>query len=438
MVRTQSFRFALVVVVLAFAVGGIVRLKAAAPAPRRSPTVPDWPFDQNHDQGRLLESIEQHNRIVTQQVETETDLALRHARQQMSTDPAAVEDELKLLLGRVVRTPELRAEVRATLRAKLEAALRESSRVAATKDLLDQQRQEADGAAMDRQRISQALERKQEKLKQLMDRFDSLMDEGRYLAADEIGELEVAKIAPELPIAQSASLVAHMTGAREADLALRLARQKAVIDTLGTVEVSMMPMPDDQPIVYPPADEFQELSTRRKRYASTDLKKLTPAEKKIREALEAPTQMEFTETPLQDAVGYLKDLHSIEIQLDTRAMEDAGVGSDTPVSRVLNGVSLKSALRLLLGEYDLTFIVKDEVLLITTQDKAESELVTKAYPVADLVIPVRSGRGMGGGMMGGMGGGMMGGMGGGMGGGMMGGMGGGMGGMGGGMGGGMF
>jgi hypothetical protein len=110
----------------------------------------------------------------------------------------------------------------------------------------------------------------------------------------------------------------------------------------------------------------------------------------------------------------------------------------------LNGVSLKSGLRLLLGDYDLTFIIKDEVLLVTTHDKAETELVTKAYPVADLVIPIRSGGGMmgggmmGGGMMGGMGGGMMGGMGGGMGGGMMGGMGGGMmGGMGGGMMGGM-
>jgi len=434
MVRKENSCVA-VVVVLAFLAGG-GSLRAAAPTPVRSPDKAGHPgpIEQNHDQGRLLETVEQHNRVVTQQVETDAVMAMRRARQIMRSDPAAVNEELKLLLGQVLRTPELRAEVRSTLRSKLEAALREASRVAATKDILDHQQQEAQAAALDRLRIGQNLDRKQEKLKQLMDRFDSLMDEGRYIAADEIGEREVGQLAPELPIAQSATLVAHMTGAHEADLALRLARQKAVIDTLGTVEVAMMPMPDDQPIVYPPADEFQELSTRRKRYATTDLKKQSPAEKKIREALEAPTQMEFTETPLQDAVGYLKDLHGVEIQLDTRAMEDAGVGTDTPVSRVLNGVSLKSALRLLLGEYDLTFIVKDEVLLITTQDKAEAELVTKAYPVADLVILVRLGRGMGGGMMGGgmMGGGMMGGMGGG-------GMGGGgMGGMGGGMGGGMF
>jgi hypothetical protein len=376
----------------------------------------------------LLETIEQRNSILTQQVETETNAALQRARRNMKTDPASTISELKLVLGHVIRTPELPSEVRATLRAKLEGALRQASRVATTKDILDRQEQELRAGALDRLRIAQNLARKQDKIEQLMDRFDSLMEEGRYLAADELGALEVARAAPEMPIAQSASLVAHMTGARAADLALRVARQKAVVDTLGTVEVALMPMPDDQPIVYPPADEFQELSIRRKKYAATDLKKVSPAERKIRDALESPTQMEFTETPLQDAIGYLKDLHGIEIQLDTRAMEDAGVGSDTPVSRVLNGVSLKSGLRLLLGDYDLTFIIKDEVLLVTTHDKAETELVTKAYPVADLVIPIRSGGGMmgggmmGGGMMGGMGGGMMGGMGGGM----MGGMGRGM------------
>src|SRR5690606_26921030 len=145
---------------------------------------------------------------------------------------------------------------------------------------------------------------------------------------------------------------------------------------------------DDQPVVYPPADEFQELTNRRKKYATTDLKKVSAAEQKIRDALQEPTRMDFIDTPLQDAVTFLKDYHSIEIQLDTRALEDMGVGSDTPVTRTVNGITLKSGLRLMLGDMDLTYIVKDEVLLITTQDRAETELVTKAYPVADLVIPV--------------------------------------------------
>ncbi len=407
---------------------------------------PDVGFDSiNEGQGRLLENIEQHNRLMTDLLRTEVEQALRHARAQMETNPLGTQDDLKLLLGRVQQTPELRAEVRAQLRGQLEAVLREAARRGATQDMLQAELDAQRAASLDRLRIANNLIRREEKLKQLMDRFNSLMEEGRYLAADEIGSIEVARLAPHLPIAQSAALTAHMTGARQADLALRLARQKAVIDTLATVEVALMPFPDDQPVVYPPADEFQELTNRRKKFAATDLKKVSPAEQKIRDALQEPTRMEFIDTPLQDAVTFLKDYHGIEIQLDNRALEDLGVGSDTPVSRNVNGISLKSGLRLMLGEMDLTYIIKDEVLLITTQDKAESELVTKAYPVADLVIPVQSMGGMGGGMMGGgmMGGGMgggMGGMGGGMGGmgGGMGGMGGGMGGMGGGMGGGMF
>jgi hypothetical protein len=37
---------------------------------------------------------------------------------------------------------------------------------------------------------------------------------------------------------------------------------------------------------------------------------------------------------------------------------------------------------------DLTYVMQDEVLLITTPEEAETQLLTKAYPVADLVLPV--------------------------------------------------
>ncbi len=413
---------------------------------RRAASVSDNPDDA---EGQLLSDVESQNRIITQLVRAEVENALREARQGIERDPLAVERELKLMLARVIRTAELNAEVRAQLRGQLETALREARRRAATRDVIEQQIQQAKAADLDRQRIADALNRDQDRLKQLMDRFDSLMDEGRYNAADEIGEVEVPRVAQGAPIAASASLVAHATGARMANLSQRLARQKAVIDTLAPVEVALIPFPDDQPVVYPDASSWEELTLRRKRYARTDLKQVGPAEKKIHDALDQDTTMEFTEMPLQDAMDYLKDLHGIEIQLDSKALEEAGIGSDSPVTLNLKGISLRSALRLLLNPMDLTSIIKDEVLLITTKEKADTELVTKTYPVADLVIPVRpiggmmGGRGMGMGMGGGMGGGMMGGMGGGMmggmGGGMMGGMGGGMmGGMGGGMGGGMF
>jgi hypothetical protein len=108
-------------------------------------------------------------------------------------------------------------------------------------------------------------------------------------------------------------------------------------------------------------------------------------EAKIRQALEGPTLMDFTETPLQDVMDYLRDQHGIEIQLDNKALEDAGIGSDTPITRRLKGVSLASALRLLLDDIDATFVVRGGVLLITTRDAAKKMVELRVYNVGELV-----------------------------------------------------
>ena len=57
----------------------------------------------------------------------------------------------------------------------------------------------------------------------------------------------------------------------------------------------------------------------------------------------------------------------------------------------LKGISLRSALRLMLKELSLTYLIKDEVLLITTPEEADNQLSTKVYPVADLVLPIPQG-----------------------------------------------
>ncbi len=110
------------------------------------------------------------------------------------------------------------------------------------------------------------------------------------------------------------------------------------------------------------------------------------AEKKIEEALMSPTQMDFVETPLQDVVDYLKDLHQIEIQVDRKALDDVGLDPSTlPMRKNLKGISLRSALRLTLRDHELTYLIRDEVLLITTPKDAASRLTTKVYRVDDLV-----------------------------------------------------
>ena len=112
------------------------------------------------------------------------------------------------------------------------------------------------------------------------------------------------------------------------------------------------------------------------------------AEAKIQDALDSLTEVEFVDTPLSDVVAYLQDLHKINIAFDRKALDDAGIGTDKQITRTLKGVTLQSALRLILRDLKMTYVIGDEVLLLTTADEAQERLITKPYAVADLVSVV--------------------------------------------------
>jgi hypothetical protein len=112
-------------------------------------------------------------------------------------------------------------------------------------------------------------------------------------------------------------------------------------------------------------------------------------EKQIKRALNEQTEMEFPETPLKDVLEYVSVRHHLQIQFDIPALNDCNPRIDpnqTLVTRTLKGVSLASALNLILSEFNLTYIIKNDVLLITSKDQADSTCFTHMYDVRDLVI----------------------------------------------------
>jgi hypothetical protein len=108
----------------------------------------------------------------------------------------------------------------------------------------------------------------------------------------------------------------------------------------------------------------------------------------IKRALDDMTQMEFVDTPLQDVIDYLKDVHKakghpgFEMVLDTKGLNELGITPETPFTKNLKGISLRAALRLMLRDLGLTYVVRHEVLVITSPEEA---CYTKVYDVADLV-----------------------------------------------------
>jgi hypothetical protein len=108
----------------------------------------------------------------------------------------------------------------------------------------------------------------------------------------------------------------------------------------------------------------------------------------VERALAKPVKIEFIETPLKDVAEKLSKQTGLNVLLDAKAINDAGGTVDMPITRQLAGISLKSALRLMLSEHELNFIdVNNSTLMITSAAVAKESFVTRTYEVHDLLRP---------------------------------------------------
>jgi hypothetical protein len=81
----------------------------------------------------------------------------------------------------------------------------------------------------------------------------------------------------------------------------------------------------------------------------------------------------------------VRHLTALNVVVDAAALRDEGICVDCPVTLQVQDVTLKSALNLLLRQAHLTYVIRDEVVLVTTDRQARGKLVTKTFHVGDLV-----------------------------------------------------
>lgn len=107
-------------------------------------------------------------------------------------------------------------------------------------------------------------------------------------------------------------------------------------------------------------------------------------ETRIQEALdkEVPQpRWQFVEVPLRDVLGNVSEILQVPVDIDVRSLDDAGLDIETPISFQRQGGSMRSALRRMLGLLDLTWVIRDGCLLITTKNMAMESLVIRVYPL---------------------------------------------------------
>jgi hypothetical protein len=115
----------------------------------------------------------------------------------------------------------------------------------------------------------------------------------------------------------------------------------------------------------------------------------TPERRRVLAALDQPASMWAIDKPLEKLLADLSTHYGLPIVVDTRHLEEAGIAPDTPVTKRFAPMPLASVLRHVLRELDLTFMVRDGAVLVTTPEEAEAELLNELYSVHDLVASPR-------------------------------------------------
>ncbi|MCX7427210.1 MAG: hypothetical protein NTW96_16480, partial [Planctomycetia bacterium] len=228
----------------------------------------------------------------------------------------------------------------------------------------------------------------QEKMALLVDDFNRKIDEQRYPEAEVIAK-RAADLEPNSPVAQQLVLQAKFIRRVMNEASMADAKERGVIDALGSVDDSSRPFDDRDPYRFPDPTKWNELTENRKKLLAEQGRRRTERDIEIEQKLKTPVSLRFENASLATVLDHLAQLAEVNLYMDPQGLQEEGVSSDTPVTiNLRSDISLKSALNLILQPLHLSYVIKDEVLKITSEQYRDNELVVATYNVADLVIPI--------------------------------------------------
>ncbi|MFM7740259.1 MAG: hypothetical protein ACKO9H_12710, partial [Planctomycetota bacterium] len=251
-------------------------------------------------------------------------------------------------------------------------------------------KQRNEAIALEHQRMLDDVERKEEKISRLINRFNSLLVENNYKAAEDV-TLEAMNLAPNLPETNAAYESARLLYNADRERELRRKREVSFLEAMYQVESAAATFVSEPPLIFPDPETWARKKALRAKYQDVRMAG-NAADEKILRSLEESSgvNFKFEGVPFSDVMNQLKNDYGINVMLDQTA-EDGDLTPETEVTFSAVNIRLKNALKLLLKKYNATYIVRDEVLLIISQEAASDPayFVTNIYNVGDLVAPRR-------------------------------------------------
>lgn len=321
------------------------------------------------DPKEYLEHVRRLNEVAAQKIEGDTRAALRDSQRLARTDVAAATD----LLRRTLRDLEADTALSQTRRDQLLRAVNERLRQLAAPPERVAERRESPPSP--RHPAPKAPPVDDGEIARSLREIRSLQHDGRLAEARQRAE-ELARQYPDSAAAQAARRnidAASTLSALHGDRADGERRLSALQRDVGR---SSMPPAGD--VDFP--KDWAEKS--RKRSATVPL---TEREKAVLRALAAPVTVDFKGTKFEDAINELSRACGQPIVLDRASLEEAQINYDTTVTLQANGMSLRAALRQLLGRFGLAYVIRDQALEVTTESRAKELMVVRSYYIGDLL-----------------------------------------------------
>jgi len=309
-------------------------------------------------------------------------LEARRTAQRSPADALALLDEAAAKIA----DPAVPEKVRTQLQQRIERARRDiEESTGKRRGELEMERKSAQVEARVTRERSQKVEVDQ-RLAMLVEEYNSLIDSQRFPEAEAVAK-KAGQLAPDNPIVRQ--LLSQSRVIRRLDTQKSIEGQKrdGFMNVAEDTERSSTPFVG--PIEFPTTHDWEDLTKNRTRLQAEGRARATPAELQIQKRMSVKVKASHRDQPLSAVLDALAKQADVPIHLDMVGLEQEAVRSDTPVTISLDQpISLKSALKLLLEPLHLDYVVKDEVLKVTSPRLVKGEVYSVSYPVADLVIPI--------------------------------------------------
>jgi Ca-activated chloride channel family protein len=250
---------------------------------------------------------------------------------------------------------------------------------AAEEELSFSRRQEASRIAED-QGLRETLLFKQ-RVGKLTEETQNLMNKGEYRSAEKLA-IRVLQLDPLNKDAETLKRQARKQQHAAENLGeLNEHYKEAVIQTWEQGDYNHIPYGDL--LVYPA--NWDEISKRPERMAIGKKVDVEQWKTDIKKKLQRKVSFEFVDTPLDEAVNYLRSLTNVTIILDPKVKES---GSPT-VNLRANDMSLDLALGWMLRTADLDYSFRDKSIYVSRKENLAQDVELRIYDVSDLTLNIQ-------------------------------------------------